>query len=137
MQLFNPEKEFWLPMKALVSFRKIYNKFKILGSIGKRLEPLGLENNEENARVYRQLLFSTDNELAKYISGVIMFDQTFFQSNDQGVRFTEVLKSKGIIPGIKVSVKLIDLYSIIFRWIKGLFQWVELKAKVPHKVLMI
>lgn len=109
-------------MKAPVSFSKIYNKLKILGSIGKRLEPLGLENNEENARVYRQLLFSTDNELSKYISGVIMFDQTFFQSNDQGVRFTEVLKSKGIIPGIKVSVKLIDLYLIIFRWIKVLFQ---------------
>lgn len=68
----------------------------------KRLKPLGLENTEENRRLYRQLLFTGSDELSQYISGVILFDETFYQKADSGKRFTEVLKKKGIIPGIKV-----------------------------------
>jgi len=75
----------------------------------KRLVPLGLENTAENRRLYRQLLFTGDNELANYISGVILFDETFYQSTDDGVRFVDVLKSKGIIPGIKVDKGVVSL----------------------------
>jgi len=32
------------------------------GSIGKRLQPIGLENNEDNRRLYRQMLF-TDRKI--------------------------------------------------------------------------
>jgi fructose-bisphosphate aldolase class I len=80
-----------------------------IGSMDKRLTPLGLENTEENRRVYRQLLFTGDNELANYISGVIMFDETLYQKTDDGVRFTEVLQSKGIIPGIKVDKGVVPM----------------------------
>ena len=43
--------------------------------------------------------------LKKYISGVILFDETIRQSTtcDKSIPFTELLKSKGIIPGIKVD----------------------------------
>ncbi len=41
--------------------------------------------------------------LEKYISGVILFDETFWQKTDDGVLFTDLLKSKGILPGIKVD----------------------------------
>lgn len=74
------------------------------GSMEKRLTSIGLENIEENRRIYRQLLFTGDDELAKHISGVIMFEETFYQKTDDGTPFVEVLKKKGIIPGIKVSI---------------------------------
>uniref|UniRef100_A0A1I7ZEC5 Fructose-bisphosphate aldolase n=1 Tax=Steinernema glaseri TaxID=37863 RepID=A0A1I7ZEC5_9BILA len=79
------------------------------GSMEKRLTPLGLENNEENRRLYRQLLFSTDDSIAESISGVIMFHETFYQKTDDGTPFVEVLKKKGIIPGIKVDKGVIPL----------------------------
>jgi fructose-bisphosphate aldolase class I len=72
------------------------------GTIGKRFAPISVENNEENRRAYRQLLFTTEN-LGDYISGVILFEETLYQKTDDGVSFPEVLKAKGIIPGIKVD----------------------------------
>lgn len=79
------------------------------GSMTKKLGPLGLENNEENRRLYRQVLFTTDASIANYISGVIFFDETFYQKTDDGTPFVKVLKSKGIIPGIKVDKGLVQL----------------------------
>ncbi|KAI0989027.1 hypothetical protein GJ496_009082 [Pomphorhynchus laevis] len=79
------------------------------GSMAKRLGPIGLENTEENRRQYRQLLFTAPDDLAKYISGVIMFDETFYQKTDDGTPFVKVLQQKGIIPGIKVDTGLIPL----------------------------
>lgn len=35
-----------------------------------------------------------------------MFHETFYQKTDDGTPFVEVLKKKGIIPGIKVSFTL-------------------------------
>ncbi len=49
------------------------------GTIGKRLQAIGLENTAENARKYRQLLFTADDVLAKNISGVILFHDTLYQ----------------------------------------------------------
>ncbi|KAL7677297.1 hypothetical protein ACOME3_003533 [Neoechinorhynchus agilis] len=80
-----------------------------IGSMAKRLNPIGLENTEENRRLYRQILFTGDAELAKYISGVIMFDETFYQKADDGTPFVQILQKKGIIPGIKVDTGLIPL----------------------------
>ena len=79
------------------------------GSMTKKLGPLGLENNEENRRLYRQLLFTTDAKLADSISAVIFFDETFYQKTDNNVPFPQVLKSKGIIPGIKLDKGLVKL----------------------------
>jgi fructose-bisphosphate aldolase class I len=75
----------------------------------KRLNGIGVENNEENRRLYRQVLFKSDDSLAEYISGVIFFDETFNQSTDDGVLFRDLLKRKGIIPGIKVDKGLVQL----------------------------
>jgi len=79
------------------------------GSMVKKLSSVNLENTEENRRLYRQVLFTTDASLAESISGVIFFDETFYQKTDAGVRFPELLKSRGIIPGIKVDRGLIKL----------------------------
>ena len=72
------------------------------GTIGRRLDSIGLENNETNRRAWRQLLFSAKG-YGEYISGVILYDETLRQSADDGVPFVEMLRSEGVIPGIKVD----------------------------------
>jgi len=79
------------------------------GTMGKRFTNIGVENTEENRRQYRQLLFTADNSMANNISGVIMFHESFYQKADDGRPFPEILKSKGIIPGIKVDKGVVPL----------------------------
>lgn len=78
-------------------------------TIGKRFANIGLENNEENRRLYRQLLFTADDKLAENISGVILYEETLYQKADDGTPFPELLKKKGIIPGIKVDTGVVTL----------------------------
>jgi len=79
------------------------------GTMGKRLAAINVENNEENRRQYRQLLFTAGPDLKNYISGVIMFHETFFQKADDGELFTKKLINQGIIPGIKVDKGVVPL----------------------------
>lgn len=64
--------------------------------------PLGLDNTEEYRRAYREMLFTTP-EIGKYISGVIMYDETIRQHASDGRTFVSVLQDAGIVPGIKVD----------------------------------
>lgn len=73
-----------------------------MGSIAKRFEPVGITSTEENRRAYRELFFTTQGA-EEFISGVIMFDETLRQSSETGVPFSQLLKERGIIPGIKVD----------------------------------
>jgi len=75
------------------------------GTVGTRLESIGLENNEDNRREWRQLLFTTPN-LGDYISGAILFEETLYQDSTEGEPFVDVLNKAGIIPGIKVDTGL-------------------------------
>ena len=70
----------------------------------KRFNGIGVESTYESRNEYRDMLFSSTG-LEEYISGVIMFDETLRQSTtcDDKIPFPEYLKSKGIIPGIKVD----------------------------------
>lgn len=72
------------------------------GTVGTRLESIGLENIEENRKIWRQLLFTTP-DLGKYISGAILFEETLYQSSTEDEPFVDVLNKAGIIPGIKVD----------------------------------
>jgi fructose-bisphosphate aldolase, class I len=73
-----------------------------MASIVKRFEPVGINSTTENRRAYRELLF-TAPEIEKYISGVILFDETIRQETIEGTPFPDLLRSRGIIPGIKVD----------------------------------
>lgn len=74
----------------------------------KRFEAVSIENTEENRRLYRQLLLAADG-VESFLSGVILFDETIRQKDDNGTPFPQVLKQKGIIPGIKVDAGAKDL----------------------------
>ena len=78
------------------------------GTIKKRFDSISLESTEENRRTYRELLF-TAPDAGKYISGVIMFDETIRQGLKDGTPFAEVLSKQGIIPGIKVDKGAVEL----------------------------
>ena len=78
------------------------------GTIGKRFEAVGIEPNEESRRAYREMLFTTPN-IGDYLSGVILFDETFRQKASDGTLLPEVLKDQGVIPGIKVDKSTVDL----------------------------
>jgi fructose-bisphosphate aldolase class I len=77
-------------------------------SANKRFAAVGVEETEENRRVYRQILFTTP-ETANTLSGVIFYDETFWQLTDDGKPFRELIAEAGILPGIKVDEGLIDL----------------------------
>ena len=70
----------------------------------KRLDSIGVESTFEMRNEYRDMLFSTNN-LQNFISGVILFDETFRQSTtcEKHELFIDLLNSKGIVPGIKVD----------------------------------
>jgi len=61
------------------------------GTIGKRFAGIGVENNLENRKNYRQLLFTTP-DLEKYISGVILFEETLYTNGDDGKPLVSHLK---------------------------------------------
>jgi len=72
------------------------------GTIGKRFEGINVENNEENRRAYRDLLFSTRG-VGEHISGVILYDETLRQKSADGTTFVKQLEKNGVLPGIKVD----------------------------------
>ena len=75
------------------------------GTVGKRLESIGLENTEQNRQIWRNLLFTTPG-ISKYVSGAILYEETLFQDDPAGKPFVDVLKANNIIPGIKVDMGL-------------------------------
>ncbi len=78
------------------------------GTIKKRFDAIGVESTAENRRFYRELLF-TAKGCEKYISGVILYDETIRQASGDGTPFPVLLAGKGILPGIKVDLGAKDL----------------------------
>ncbi|KAH0555436.1 fructose-bisphosphate aldolase [Cotesia glomerata] len=81
-------------------------------TIGKRLQDINVENNEDNRRAYRQLLFTTEKDVIKnHISGVILFHETLYQKAEDGTPFVTLMKERNIIPGIKVDKGVVPLFG--------------------------
>jgi len=72
------------------------------GTIKRRFDAIGVESTEDNRRDYRELLFRTTGA-NKFISGVILYDETIRQKGADGTQLVKVLTDQGIIPGIKVD----------------------------------
>jgi len=71
-------------------------------TIAKRLASINVDNNENNRRRYRELIVTAPN-LSNFISGAILFEETFDQKMEDGILFRDYLASIGILPGIKVD----------------------------------
>jgi fructose-bisphosphate aldolase, class I len=71
-------------------------------TIKKRFEAVGVEPTEETRRRYREILFTTEG-IERYISSVILYDETLRQNAADGTPFAKLLWNRGILPGIKVD----------------------------------
>jgi fructose-bisphosphate aldolase class I len=72
------------------------------GTIKKRFDAINVENTEDNRRDYREMMFRSA-EAMKYVSGVILFEETLFQNAADGTPLVDVITAAGAIPGIKVD----------------------------------
>lgn len=82
-------------------------------SITKKFANVGLISTPELNKKYREMLFTTP-DIEKYISGVILFDETIKQG------LGEVLSDKGILVGIKVDEGLESFNDTEEKVTKGL-----------------
>ncbi|CAO2145747.1 unnamed protein product [Urochloa humidicola] len=131
---FHPKKAEWgatrqvaAPKPVTVSMKTIASPGRGIlamdetnGTCGKKLASIGLENTEANRQAYRTLLVSAPG-LGQYISGVILFEETLYQSTVDGKKITDILIEQGIVPGIKVDKGLAPLVgSNNELWCRGL-----------------
>jgi fructose-bisphosphate aldolase class I len=107
--------------KALVAAGKgILAADESTASANKRFAAVGVDETEENRRIYRQLLITTPTS-KEVLSGVIFYDETFWQTIDLpampahagqaggGKTFHEYCTENGIAPGIKLDEGLTPL----------------------------
>jgi len=73
------------------------------GTCNKRFAPLGIAQDEQTRRAYRELILTTPG-LGDCISGAILCDETIRQHTRGGVAFLTVLARAGILAGIKVDL---------------------------------
>jgi len=71
-------------------------------TLTKRFAQLKIDSTPDSRRVYREMFF-TAPDVAEFISGVIMQDETIRHKSSTGTSLAEVLMRNGIIPGIKVD----------------------------------
>jgi len=91
-----------IAQQLLANHKGILAADESTSTIKKRFDTINLESTEASRRDYREMLFTTPG-CEKYISGVILYDETLRQSSRQGVALSKVLQDRGIIPGIKVD----------------------------------
>ena len=72
------------------------------GTMSNRLEAVGVSASPETRNAYRANLFSA-NGYEKFISGVILFDETIRQKMPDGRSIPDALTTLGVYPGIKVD----------------------------------
>ena len=78
-------------------------------TINPRFEKVGVEPTEERRRAYRQLLFEAPGS-SEFLTGAILDPETVYQkSSTDGRTFPAVLKSLGILPGVKPSLTVYKL----------------------------
>ena len=73
------------------------------GTIKKRFDALGVESTLDTRRDYREMLFRSTEAMSKYISGVILYDETIRQSAKDGTALVKLIEKSGALPGIKVD----------------------------------
>jgi fructose-bisphosphate aldolase, class I len=73
------------------------------GTIKKRFDPIGIQSTPDTRRDYREFLFRSSEAMSKYISGVILYDETIRQNAKDGTPLVKLIEQAGSLPGIKVD----------------------------------
>jgi len=61
-----------------------------------------IPDTEENRAAYRSMLYTTEN-LSENISGVILHNETLYQTDAAGTKMVDLITNNGMIPGIKLD----------------------------------
>ena len=72
-------------------------------TIKKRFDAIGVESTEDSRRDYREMLFRSTDAMTNAISGVILYDETIWQTAKDGTPLIKLIEQSGAIPGIKVD----------------------------------
>src|SRR6266481_2620679 len=72
-------------------------------TIKKRFDGINVVSTEESRRDYREMLFRSSEAMTRYISGVILYDETIWQNAKDGTPLVKIIEQSGAIPGIKVD----------------------------------
>ncbi|MCZ6538917.1 MAG: fructose-bisphosphate aldolase class I [Chloroflexi bacterium] len=97
-----------IAMKMVARKKGILAADESTGTMTRRLDSINVESTAESRRQWRQLLFKT-SDIGDYISGVILYDETIRQSDDDGASFLDVLAESDVLSGIKVDNSTHDL----------------------------
>ncbi len=117
---FNPDENLELIAANLVlPYKGILAADESGGSIEKKFAQLNIPDTFENRHDYRNLFFTTP-DLAKYVNGIILFDETARDYMDSGEKIVDYLISRCIIPGIKVDQGLESWNGTEEKYTKGL-----------------
>jgi fructose-bisphosphate aldolase, class I len=73
------------------------------GTIKKRFDAINVASTEETRRDYREMLFRSSEAMNRYISAVILYDETIWQDGRDGTPLIKIIEQSGAIPGIKVD----------------------------------
>merc|ERR1719313_3062266 len=66
------------------------------------VEAKKISDTPENRAAYRSTLYTTPG-LSEYISGVILYWETLFQTDAKGNKMVDLINKAGILPGIKLD----------------------------------
>lgn len=89
------------------------------GSIAKKFAQLGIADNFKNRHDYRNIFFTT-KDIEKYLTGIILFDETARDTMNDGTPIPDYLIARRIIPGIKVDQGLENFENSTETYTKGL-----------------
>ena len=73
-------------------------------TIEQRFATIGITPTPESRRDYRELIFRAHEPMSKYISGVILFDETIRQQGADGTPLVTLIERAGSLPGIKADL---------------------------------
>jgi fructose-bisphosphate aldolase class I len=73
------------------------------GTIKKRFDAINVVSTEESRRDYREMMFRSSEAMTRYISGVILYDETIWQNAGDGTPLVKIIQQSGALPGIKVD----------------------------------
>ena len=73
------------------------------GTIKKRFDAIKVASTEDSRRDYREMMFRSKEAMTRYISGVILYDETIWQNAKDGTPLVKLIEQAGAIPGIKVD----------------------------------
>ena len=94
--------------KKLLTYTKgILASDEGINSANRNLAKIGVEGTEKTRRAYRELFINTPR-FEKYVSGVILCDETFWQEDSNGKAFRKTLKEKDVVLIVKVDEGLTE-----------------------------